>query len=439
MKKIIIIIICGLVTTMGYCQNILTLSDIHFDPYTQCSESVTNNCQLLSKLILNPINKWATSFKNTNINGVGYSTNNAFLTQALTKLAPIAKQQSVTSIFITGDLLSHNFAKTYNKYSPMKYHTKQYYSMFTFKTIAYVILQIHQNLPKAKIYFSLGNNDTDTLDYHLPSKQLLKNLASYLAQYMPDKGSIKTTFSYGGYYSSQINDKVKLISLNSNLLSKKGVNTTKARQQLVWLNKELQQAQKHHLRVIMLQHIPYGMDLFNTSTLGIPINLLNTDLQTSYLQLLASYAPIINNIYAGHLHSDYWSLIAKKIPLIGTVSISAIYYNDPGFKLIKLDGSGNLLSYKTYYIKFPTNKITWQILYEINLGSNNSLFKHLLSNFPANLKDKQAIDYRNNFNTGPKLDEFPIKSKSNWKYYYCGINHISESAYMACLNKSEKN
>lgn len=442
MKKIIILCL-SLIATLAYSQDhtILNLSDIHFNPYDGCKVE-SGKCKLLGELIEEPISKWNKLLGDETINHINQETNNAFLVTGLDKLKPLA-QNKVQTIFITGDLLTHKFRDNYDKYAPSKYtlssKSENYYSYFCYKTLTYILSRVHYELPHANIYLALGNNDSDTHNYQLASKGMLVPLSKYLLNFIPNKynnhQTLLKTYSKGGYYSSNLGNNVTLIALNTNMLSRKSKNTAEAYQQLNWLKNTLKNAKATKQKVIILQHIPYGMDLFKTVTIGVPVNLLNSKLQDAYLQTIDEYSSIILNIYAGHLHSEYWSLIAAKIPLIGTIAFNAGFGNNPGFKISQLDSNWHLLGYHTYYTNLESfdKEINWQLLYTVYLS--DTIFSHLLSNFPSDIKDQMVKSYRKHYRATSNKDTSSINDDTKWKYYYCAINQLDEPSYTNCLNK----
>ena len=170
-----------------FCQaeNILLLTDIHFNPYSNCiKQSQTMPCYSLKNLIENPVESWPALFVQESINGFKQETNNAFLTQGINNLVMIAKKDKVKTILITGDLLEHNFNTYYTSLAPLEYNNQRTLTNFTYKTMVYVLQTIQTKLPDAKIYLVFGNNDSDYSNYQLPSDNLRESIAGYLSGFI---------------------------------------------------------------------------------------------------------------------------------------------------------------------------------------------------------------------------------------------------------------
>jgi hypothetical protein len=77
------------------------------------------------------------------------------------------------------------------------------------------------------------------------------------------------------------------------------------------------------------------------------------------------FAPEIAGIFAGHLHSDAFSILTvgekHEIPMVGVTSISPIFGNNPGFKIcIYSTNPLRLESYINY--SYPLNgKRMWDM------------------------------------------------------------------------------
>ena len=418
--------------------NLLLLTDIHFNPYSECITG-SNPCNSLQNLIENPIESWPEILNKESINGFKEHTNNAFMTQGINNLVSIARQNNVNRIVLTGDLLRHGFVLSYKSWAPSKYNTQKDLTNFSYKTVTYMLWQLNNKLPNTKIYVALGNNDSDIENYRTPSADFLKQLANYLSNFIngADKKDFITSFSNGGYFSTNLSSGLTLIGLNTNVLSAIINNETLANEQFIWLRGELFKAAQSGRKVILIQHIAYGIDLFKTSMSGNTISLLNLPLQTKYLQLQQKYSKNIAAIYAGHSHVDFLSLINSVTPLVGNIAFSSVYGNNPGFKIINIGESGNLIDFTTYISDLSGGKIEWRPLYNFSgsYGNPADIVK-ILDQFPDSLTDPKVITYRKYFNGNNLQNPQPISVDNNWtKYYYCGIKNIQQDDYKSCINR----
>lgn len=433
-----------------YASKVLLLTDIHFNPYAQCSikdvvvkllpGTKLPPCKTLQALIENPIEKWPTILEQKSISSYKQETNNAFLIQGLNSLATIDNINQVTRILIAGDLLQHNFNDFYHILAPQKYNTQEYLTKFSYKTILYVLQEIHKKLPNRKIYMVLGNNDSDLGDYNTPSASFLQALSKYLGNYTTNSKEFTATFNNGGYFATTLSNKIMLIGLNSDPLSALySINSNQqlAKEQLIWLETELIKATQTQKKVIILQHIPYGIDLYKTVKSGgvAPTPVLDIALQDEYLNLLLKYSSIITAVYAGHYHAEYLSLLNSTIPLIGSIAFNSFNGNNPGFKIIDIDNNGSLVNYTTY--SAPNGDTRWTELYNFTQIYTNSNIVKTLEYFPVDVAQSKVKNYRKNFNGNNQRYPQPISSDPNWKYYYCGIKNVKLKDYTNCINLIE--
>ncbi len=431
----------AILPSISYADNSLLISDIHFNPYYECVAKSNLSCNSLKNLIENPVESWPSIFSVESVNFYKEETNNAFLTQGLNNMAAIIKDDNISNVFITGDILSHEFVLNYKKLAPLQYRTPNDLADFSFKTIKYVLWQIKSKFPHAKVYMILGNNDSDKGDYKLASPKLLKLLANYLSNEVTNKSEFVFSFQSGGYFSVLLNnDQSVLVGINTNILStedKGDINI--ARTQLKWLRQILAQAKITGKKIIMLQHIPYGINLYKSAVINEATPLMSSVLQEQYLNLLKQYSSIITTIYAGHFHAEYLSLINSVTPLIGNLSFNTGFGNNPGFKVIKLNNNGSLVDYATYHCATPSDgTLDWQFMYKYSaIYGDPQQMSTTLNNFPFALTEAKVISYRNYYNGSNKLYLQPINQDSKWKYYYCGIMNVNKNSYNKCLKSIE--
>jgi predicted phosphodiesterase len=425
-----------LFTNISLANKVLVLSDIHFTPFAECSRFPLY-CNRINSLLDKPITEW--SFGIAIPNSYKSETNNYLLTKSLHGLAETLKYESQFDIFITGDMLAHEFQLYYKYYRPLAKHSAV--SDFEYKTLSYVLLQIHNAFPKSKIYYVLGNNDTDNGDYNLPSEKWLFKVAGTLSNYVPQTEQAKFTeqFKHGGYYSIVLNDNIQIIGLNTNVFSINANDTidkNMANQELIWLSAELEGLKKSERKAILLEHIPVGIDAFKTSQghSGQVSMLLDRKMQSEYINILEKYNNQIASIYAGHLHSEYWQRI-NEIPVIGTLALNLFFGNNAGVKLIDYNNSdGKINGYTTYTLTFNNNQANWQELYNFPASYNtNKTLTQFIKDFTYNISDLNVVQYRKYYNGGAILFPQPISDNKFWLNYYCYLNYLNENEYNHCL------
>lgn len=431
-------------STMTPTNNVLILTDIHFDPYTSCGESVTAQSQQCLLQLINESNpaKWQLPIKS--INTYTEDSNNTFLVQGLQGLTHYIQTYKITKIFVLGDLLSHNFRQDFNNYLPQESQTQL--TNLALNSLTYVIYNIAKASNNAQIYYVFGNNDTDTEDYLYPSVNFMQHIVPQIGNYMSDPQAFAATFSDGGYSQMSFNSQVNVIGLNFNLLTQENSKVesaiTRAEQQLEWLKEQLSAARDQHKKIILLQHEPFGINIDNAATGRSPESLtytvLNPLLERKYLAVYESYSDVINNYYYGHYHMDSIQ-VAGNLFAFSTLAFNVDFDNNPGFKIINLNQLGELQDYTTYYSNFINQKLSWQPLYNLNSTYNispESYVSFFANNFPSNQNSTQATTYTNYYNGLNLIESLlqPISLPSGWMYYYCGMNKLLLVPYQDCLH-----
>ena len=150
-------------------------------------------------------------------------------------------------IFFTGDIVDHHF---FSETPDRNLNTmKQFYDLmkYHFKDI--------------KVYPCLGNHDTWPLDQLAPPSVFNHFIMNFITDEWDewlDSSALKTV-KYGGYYTTLINDKFRLISINSLYYDNNNIlidNNTDVANQFVWLNTILTFAVENNETVWLIGHIP---------------------------------------------------------------------------------------------------------------------------------------------------------------------------------------
>jgi hypothetical protein len=402
--------------------NILHISDIHFNPFDECKINEINTCKKLNHLINHSINSWNFN-QESPINDKNQETNNSFLNKNLS-LCFNEKFESIDTILVTGDLLEHKFKYHFKYFKP--FATKEMYTNFTIKTIHYVLEKLHKQFPKAKIYFTLGNNDTDTEDYELPSNLFLLNLKNVLTNYTDQINLQEVT--NGGYFSAPIDNKYQIIALNTNTFTYKSTskeNHVTSIKQLDWLNNEIKRLSLQNKKIIIISHIPFGIDVHTTIKNKEIINTIKSKYQKQYLKILSKYKNNILVIFSGHFHSNYTQQF-DNIPIIGTIAFNTYFGNNAGYKIIKLNEQTNKINNINTIIIKNNQCLNYPIV--SNKISLNNYFKELINN-----NEDITNTYKKVFIGNNNKQQY-INNKAYWFYYYCFINKFDKDTYQECIN-----
>lgn len=423
--------------------DVLVITDIHFDPFNSCGASPTVAAQNCVANLINESNPASWQFASGTINSFGEETNYTFLSLGLSNLKKLVASKHIDKIFITGDMLSHDFPSQFESYVPNGSSAER--TSLSVNTINYVIYQISQAVPNAKIYYIFGNNDTDNADYAYPSADFMTKITTVLAPYMASPESFSATFTDGGYFVMPFNQSTDVIGLNFNPLTVENANNNQdlliAESQLKWLESQLAIEKKNNKRVIILQHEPFGMNFFNIIESKTPVYNLVTELQIKYLALYKEYNSLINNYYYGHYHMEDIQ-IGSNIFAFSTLGFSVDYYNNPGFKILSLNQSGQLQNYTTYYSPYESNNLLeWSELYQLNSAYNITpteyvgYFESLIQPESNNAGWNTYVTNYSGANYSVSPTNIPIVSPSAWQVYYCGINYLDSVTFNQCMGK----
>jgi sphingomyelin phosphodiesterase acid-like 3 len=140
-----------------------------------------------------------------------------------------------------------------------------------------------------------------------------------------------------GYYSAYLQDKLRMIALNTVLFTPQRIGTTEADAvaQLNWLQTELQSAASNQESVLLVSHVPFGDDLGSTNNFWVASD------QTTFLRLLQTYQKNIIGILAGHTHREESKIVQdgaannKNIALLMIAAeLASISANAPSFRTI---------------------------------------------------------------------------------------------------------
>lgn len=425
-------------------ENILLITDIHFDPFNSCGTTVTQASSQCVSSLINQSDPTLWSFPLLQSNIYSQETNNGFLVNGLNGLASTISNKNITKIFITGDLLSHQFPNQFASY--IQNGNQQQLTSLALNTINYVLYKISQAAPNAKIYYIFGNNDTDQADYSYPTQQFMQQITPLISKYMADQAAFSSTFSNGGYFNMKLNSFVNVIGLNFNPLTMENINNTQdyliAQQQLVWLSKQLEDARNNNKKIIVLHHEPFGMNAFNISSNASPSTSLQPEIANQYLKILNSYSDVITNFYYGHYHMETIETVNNTLAL-STLGFSVDFDNNPGFKILEINNFGQLQNYTTYYANFTTPNFNWQKLYDLNSAYNIAPTNYV--NFfatqlqPTNnpLWQNYVNYYSGNNTNNVTVSQMPIIANTNWNIFYCSISNLNQNDFNNCVAQKQ--
>lgn len=427
----------------------LSLADIHFDPFNGCKESP---CPLIKNLQQAQVADWNSIFIKFDNDVQQYRKDSTFnlLTSTLTEAKEIANKEQARFVIILGDFLGHDLRSYYKKYT--KDYSLQGYQQFVKKIFAFINLQLKNAFPDKDIFAVVGNNDSYKNDYYQDiDGAFFRDIGEQWSNFLQtanSKASFAKTFAHAGYYAVNSPDaKLRIIGLNTVLFSKKARGAAvdlAAQQQLQWLQRELALAKNNQQKVIMLMHIPPGVDVYATFRFKLftLIEFWRKKELTKFQDLLANYADNIAGLFAGHLHADWFQVLTfantkGEVPLSGVPAVSPIFGNNPAFRVYQYSpSSAQLNNYVTYFYSLREH-LFWQKEYDFNALYNPKCQNcSLISGMKLLPKNPLHEKYYKNFYSVGE-DAQPI-SKHYKPYYFCALQTIDAEIYKKCVTEAQK-
>jgi sphingomyelin phosphodiesterase acid-like 3 len=423
-------------------RDLLSVSDIHFNPYYDPS--------LVDTLVTSDITKWQGILQSSAQGPNGYNSdpNYALFRSALAAM----KQQNPNPSFIiiSGDFLCHDFQGSFSKYSsyPDSLHS------FTAKTVRFIAYMLDSYFPKTIILPVLGNNDSDCGDYMLqPGGPFLNTFARAFAPLLRNGNAKKDSsfiaqFSKGGYYTYPFPNGVKgkLVMVNSVFFSANYMNNcgdptaTPGAEELTWIDSVMASGT---LPAWLVYHIPPGINVHSTAygygSCESKIEMMwSADMNAQFLGLVQKHAPKIKAMLAGHTHMDDFRVIYNKgIPVSFihiTPAVSPLFGNNPGFQRISWNSlTLGLQNAETFYLNLGKKASTW--IPEYNFQKTYGVVG-INGNTLNNVRQKILIDssYRNRYInlykvSNPNSTEI---NQQNWKAFWCGTGALTQQDYSNC-------
>jgi sphingomyelin phosphodiesterase acid-like 3 len=434
---------------------VVSISDVHFNPFFDPS--------LLNKLIASDYTKWQGIFAHSTVKGYGShkaDTNYVLLNSTLENIYQQVARPDF--IIISGDFLGHDFQEYYAKYSGNSDPKAAY--PFISKTIAFVTGMIAKRFPSTPVYPALGNNDSYCGDYAIePGGQFLSATAQAwktLLRNASNVSSFMQTFPAMGSYSvvAPGHKSHRVIVLNSTFFSDKYENTCgdpkaePGRDEIKWLEQELQRAVKQKERVWMLYHIPPGIDVYASLKQGAEVvPFWNPAFNQQFINLMTQYSPVIVGSFVGHTHMDNFELVQSQnksaVFVHITPAISPLFGNNPAFEVFSYNRQSSAVKdYSVYYFDLAlaaaqknapvkwTKEYTFSTTYgqpAVTPAALHALHDDLLTNEHGYLTNFER--YYNVSNTAS-----PGINDQNRLAYWCGMIYLTVPEYQNCVKTGGK-
>lgn len=420
-------------------------SDIHYDPFYDKTIPQRSFCR---KQISNSTAKYTAQYGR-----IGCDSPIDLVQNSLDAIQNVSKMEDVSFILLTGDLSGHGMWTSYA--GPHR----------VLDNIAQVSNRTHARFPNIPIFPVVGNNDLPG-HYVLPNssdwyKELLTSWAPLiLCSSCPNDVKKPTTlvvleesFLEGGYYNASIaGGKIVLLVLNSLYWSVAVDHNAeifqKAVQQLTWLEYQLEIAAMQGQKVILVGHIPAGIDTYDGKSYWF------SNYTSRYVSLVAEkYSSLVTAQFFAHSHKDDFRLQmsmtetedtqqgAKKAFVLLAPAISPVYHNNPAFRVVSLDTDQlALLDYTQYYMDLVMAtefaSPIWQLDYTfsqkypsqselLDADRINELNEQLINQTSNKVWKGYAFSRETNYQPEP-YSRFQL---------YCGMRFVHKEDFQRCIEE----
>ncbi|MBV8486536.1 MAG: metallophosphoesterase [Verrucomicrobia bacterium] len=419
----------------------LLISDLHFDPLADPS--------LVKRLIDAPVSDWETIFSSSKQTGYAHAPQDANYPLIKSALSAAAGQSSVDFVVGTGDYLRHNFEDAFLKAGG----TSDQFTDFATKTALFVVRALQTSF-RAPVYFALGNDDSACGDYRVdPGGPFLAALAESL-DVLKNHPNAAADFRAAGFYElphpTLANHEI--VVLNTVLWSRSyaicGSDSGDAGEaEMQWLSWQLYQAKTSGNRVMLMMHIPPGIDSYKSAHTGAgkaATEFWQTKFFTQFLDLMKTYASTVQIALAGHTHMDDFRVLspggnASPVAFRITPAISPIFGNNPGFSVLEYQvGTGEVSDIATYYLNLAGggSDPKWALEYRFSSAYRYNAFsaENLQSLAAAIHSDPSVRHIFAGFYA--TCAPSPIKP-DNWQFYTCSETQFTSSDYGSCVSRQQ--
>jgi hypothetical protein len=242
----------------------------------------------------------------------------------------------------------------------------------TFNSVAQMLAGISAGVfPLPNVAGALGNNDFIP-DYYFNDSAMTHPLLANITQVLRNHSLLgeaeATSFTRCAFYSRDVsNSSLTIVALNtlvwtSMLAPAAAPPSTDPCGQLGFLQAELETARIRQRRVLIVSHVPIGVNLFDVLREGLntseAVYFQNT-FAVRYGGIVSNYSSLIVAQLFGHTHK--FSFVADTlfgVPAFTAPSISPIFMNNPSYLLLTLDASSlDLIDLQLRFL--APNKTAW--------------------------------------------------------------------------------
>jgi hypothetical protein len=415
--------------------NVLLLSDIHFDPLADPI--------IAERLLKTPAVQWQAVFAASTQEAYARTPNDTNYSLLKSALSAAAAQKPFDFVIASGDYLRHDFRNAFIRAGG----SPDDFPIFASKTAVFIVDMI-QTTFGGPVYFALGNDDSNCADYGLvPGSAFLGALADALSV-LANNPEANADFRTAGFYElpHPILPDQEILVLNSVLWSPLYSNcgsdgADPGAAEMDWLSWKLYQAKIRAHKVILVMHIPPGVDTFRSvKAKGKSITQFWLDRYFGrFLELMQSYGGIVQIALAGHTHMDDFRVLntssaGPSVAFRITPAISPIFGNNPAFSVLHYSvKTGAVSQIATYYLDLARggDHAQWTLEYTFpDAYGYNDLTPTNLQALAASIHDNPQVRqiYAGYYAASAPS---PITS-TNWTFYSCAETRFTSADYSDC-------
>jgi sphingomyelin phosphodiesterase acid-like 3 len=449
---------------------VVAISDIHFNPLA--------NPALFQSLVSQSANQWQSIFTaDQSANSAPPSTFGADTNYPSLVLALAALKQNLGSspvILFSGDMLGHDLPEWFcalystpqlpiaNPPRPCSLDAAGTAAMQSFldKTLAFVSMQIRDNVGNVPVIFVPGNIDTYSVYGTGPDAQFLAdNASTYYTQLLDgstDQASFQSTFTTLGSYAAQpLGSQLRVIALDSNPFAQSPyLPPLDPYAELTWLDSQLAAAQTADQKVWLIMHVPPGANTTETAQYAAKgaapspgtddeaAMMWQPQYQAEFMQIISKYPGLIAMGITGHTHMDEFRVLPTGDVLFGIPGISPVFGNNPAFKIFTVAQATQMpmdyqsISYNLTASQAPTqfnSLYTFSTAYAATPGTTlESSFQQLYPLLTPTAPGTAA--FLNYYVSSSVTYRWNMANSGNWQFYSCGFSQMDEQDYVDCVN-----